>query len=99
METAQLESHPCSAQWLFRYIMYLQCLPSNCSAERKYLREAVLLSLGAMFMSPVASSSYNMAAAMGGDGDFAGTVVVSTSVLSVVTIFLWVFLLSSFGMI
>jgi len=36
---------------------------------------------------------------MGGDGDFAGTVVVSTSVLSVVTIFLWVFLLSSFGMI
>lgn len=62
-------------------------------------REAVLLSLGAMFMSPVASSSYNMAEAMGGDGDFAGTVVVSTSVLSVVTIFLWVFLLSSFGMI
>lgn len=61
--------------------------------------ELVLLSLGAMFMSPVASSSYNMAEAMGGDGNFAGTVVVATSVLSVVTIFLWVFLLSSFGMI
>lgn len=62
-------------------------------------RSVVLLSLGAMFMSPVASSSYNMAEAMGGNGELAGAVVVSTSVVSVLSIFLWVLLLSSRGWI
>lgn len=62
-------------------------------------RNVELLSLGAMFMSPVASSSYNMAEAMGGNGELAGAVVVSTSVVSVVSIFLWIFLMSNIGMI
>lgn len=45
--------------------------------------------VGAM-ASPSAVSSFSMAKEMGVDGDFAGQIVVLTSVLSIITLFFWV---------
>lgn len=58
-----------------------------------------LLSLFAMFGSPIAISSYPMAQQMGGDGQLAGQLVVWTSAFSIITIFLWIFLMKNFGLI
>ena len=58
-----------------------------------------LLSLFAMFGSPIAISSYPMAQQMGGDGQLAGQLVVWTSAFSIITIFLWIFFMKSFGLI
>lgn len=52
-----------------------------------------------MFATPVAASSYPMAQNMGGDGELAGEFVVVSTVASIVTIFLWVFLLNRVGII
>lgn len=46
-----------------------------------------------MYGTPVATSSYAMAENMGCDGDLAGEFVVISTALSVVTIFMWVFIL------
>lgn len=48
-----------------------------------------------LFAAPTAVSSYPMAVAMGADGDLAGQMVATTTVLSLVTIFLWTLVLSS----
>lgn len=50
-----------------------------------------------MFATPVATASYAMAQNMGGDGELAGQFVVLSTVASVVTIFLWIFVLNSIG--
>lgn len=52
-----------------------------------------------MFVTPTAASSYPMARSMGGDGNLAGELVVTSTAASVVTIFLWIFLLGQFGLI
>lgn len=52
-----------------------------------------------MFATPVATASYSMAQNMGGDGELAGQFVVLSTAVSVITIFLWVFFLTSAGMI
>ncbi|MEG1145048.1 MAG: AEC family transporter [Clostridium sp.] len=52
-----------------------------------------------MFATPVATASYSMAQNMGGDGELAGQFVVVSTAVSVVTIFLWVFLFTSIGFI
>lgn len=52
-----------------------------------------------MFATPVATASYSMAQNMGGDGELAGQLVVLSTAVSVITIFLWVFGLSSMGMV
>lgn len=52
-----------------------------------------------MFATPVAASSYPMAQSMGGDGSLAGELVVTSTAVSVVTIFLWVFFLKQFSLI
>lgn len=62
-------------------------------------RNVELVSLLAMTASPVAISSYPMAEQMGGDGELAGQLVIWTSALSIVTIFLWIFGLKQFQMI
>ena len=46
-------------------------------------------SIFAVFATPVAVSSYTMAANMGGDGDLAGEIVAFTTAASLFTIFLW----------
>ena len=57
---------------------------------------AVLISL---YCSPVAVSSFVMAQQMDSDGDLAGQFVVLGAALSVVTIFLWVFLFKNLGLL
>lgn len=52
-----------------------------------------------IFATPVATASYTMAQLMGGDGELAAQFVVLSTAVSVITIFLWVFLLTSRGMI
>lgn len=52
-----------------------------------------------MFATPVATASFSMAQNMGGDGELAGQLVVLSTAVSVITIFLWVFGLSSVGMV
>ena len=55
---------------------------------------AVLLTL---FGSPIAVSSFTMAQQMGGDGQLAGQLVVFSSVLSIGTMFLWIWGLNYFA--
>lgn len=56
---------------------------------------AVLIS---MFATPTAVASFSMAAQMGGDPELAASVVTVTTLLSAVTMFLWIFLFKSLGM-
>ena len=51
-----------------------------------------------VFAAPSAVASYPMAVAMGADGQLAGQLVCVTTVISVLTIFLWTFGLHSLGM-
>lgn len=55
---------------------------------------AVLLTL---FASPVAVSSFTMAQQMGGDDRLAGQLVIFSSILSIFTMFLFIFLLKQFA--
>ncbi len=52
-----------------------------------------------MFATPIATASYPMASNMDGDGSLAGELVVLSTCLSVVTIFLWIFFMNSRGII
>lgn len=52
-----------------------------------------------MFATPTAAASFPMAQNMGGDGKLAGELVACSTTASVVTIFLWVFVLKSAGLI
>ena len=52
-----------------------------------------------LFACPVAVSSYPMAAKMGGDGELAGQYVAVSTVVSLVTIFLWILILKSAGIV
>lgn len=60
-------------------------------------RNAPLAVLLALFASPVAVSSFTMAQQMGGDDKLAGHLVIFSSVLSIFTIFLFIFLLRYFA--
>jgi hypothetical protein len=62
-------------------------------------RDADLVILMAMFSSPAAVSSYTMALQMEGDGELAGQLVVFTTIFSILTIFIWVYLLMVFHFI
>lgn len=55
--------------------------------------------LFSMYATPVATASYSMAQNMGGDGELAGQFVVMSTVVSVITIFLWVFFFTCIGFI
>ena len=52
-----------------------------------------------MLAAPTAVSSFTMAEQMGGDGELAGQLVVFTSAVSIITIFLWIFLIKQYGYI
>ena len=62
-------------------------------------RGVELLTLFVIFGAPCAVAGYAMAQAMGGDAELAGNCVVYSSAASVVTIFGWVFLLTSLGFV
>lgn len=63
------------------------------------LRELELFLLVAVYGTPVAAASYPMAQNMGGDGELAGQLVVISTVVSVVALFFWIFLLRFVGLI
>lgn len=62
-------------------------------------RADILVVILAVFASPTAVASAPMAQTMGGNGELAGEIVASTSVLCVFTLFLFVFGLSQIGLI
>lgn len=62
-------------------------------------RGVELTSLLVIFASPTAVSSFTMAQQMDADSDLASQIIVFTSALSVVTVFLWIFILKQFGLI
>ena len=57
-----------------------------------------LCAMMVIFAAPAAVASYPMAVAMGADGQLAGQLVCTTTVLSVFTIFMWTFVLKSMGL-
>lgn len=62
-------------------------------------RDQSLCAMMIVFAAPTAVASYPMAVAMGADGDLAGQIVCATTVLSVITIFLWTLLLKTFSLL
>lgn len=63
------------------------------------LRGLELFLLVAVYGTPVAAASYPMAQNMGGDGELAGEFVVISTVASTFTLFLWILVLKSTGLI
>lgn len=63
------------------------------------LREIELFLIVTVFATPISSSSYPMAASMGGDGELAGQFVFLSTVLSVGTLFLFIFCMRQLGLI
>ena len=61
-------------------------------------RGVAFVSLIGIFASPTAVNSFTLAQQMGGDAELAGDIVVTTSAVSILTMFLWVFLFKSLGM-
>ena len=59
-----------------------------------HFTEAQNLALFAIYATPVAVSSYTMAANMGGDTDLAGEIVAATTAASLLTIFLWILIIA-----
>lgn len=62
-------------------------------------RNIELTCLLSVFASPTAVSSYTMAEQMDGDSILAGQIVVLTSIISIITVFLWIFILKQLHLI
>ena len=62
------------------------------------LRGVPLVSVTLMVAAPVARASYAMASSMGGNGRLAGELVVTTTLISCLTIPVWLFILKTAGM-
>lgn len=63
-----------------------------------FRNEALVALIGAA-ASPTAVSSFTMALEMDADGELAGQIVIITSIASILTIFMWVLLLSTWNLI
>ena len=68
------------------------------AARTAGFRGESLCAMMILFAAPAAVASYPMAVAMGADGQLAGQLVCTTTVLSVFTIFAWTFVLRTLGM-
>ena len=62
-------------------------------------RDVELATIMIMLSAPVAVSSFTMAEQMDGDGDLAAQLVVFTSMFSVITIFIYIFIMKQLGYI
>ncbi len=60
-------------------------------------RNEILVPILLMSGAPTAVSSYTMAQQMGGDGELAGEIVVFTTGVSILSIFIWIFVLKQFN--
>ena len=63
------------------------------------LRDVELFLVITVFATPIASASYPMAMNMGGDGELAGQFVFLSTLISVFTLFVWIFALRQMGLI
>ena len=63
------------------------------------LRAEMLVPVLIFFAAPTAVSSFPMAQQMDGDGELAASLVVFTSTLSILTIFIWIFVLKTLALI
>ncbi|MBQ5952380.1 MAG: AEC family transporter [Lachnospiraceae bacterium] len=63
------------------------------------LRGVNLVAIAIVSATPTAVNSYSTAASMGGDAELAGAILAMTSVLSIVTMFLWISLVSGLGLL
>jgi predicted permease len=63
------------------------------------LRGDYIGSIIAAMATPVAVVSYTMSCEMGGDGELAGQLVVVSTFLSVITLFLWIFFAKTYGIL
>lgn len=63
------------------------------------IRGVELVVLMVVFGSPTAISSFSMAEEMGGNSALAGEIIMATSVVSIVTIFFWVYLFNVLNLI
>ena len=86
---------------IFVCFMKLIAVPAGVAAVCLALgyKGIQFISLFAIFCVPTAVSSYPMAEQMGGDGPFSAEVIASTSLLSLVTVFIWVACLQACGII
>lgn len=60
-------------------------------------RNADFVSLMGIYAAPTAINSFTMAQQMGGDEELAGSIVVSTTAVSILTMFIWIYLFRSLG--
>lgn len=70
-----------------------------CIAYALGLRGVELFLVIAVFGTPVASGSYPMAMNMGGDGELAGQFVFISTVVSLLTLFGWIFIMGQTGLL
>lgn len=63
------------------------------------IRDVSLAAIIALFASPTAVSSYSMAQKLGGNAQFAAEQVVFTTAFSCVTVFVWVFVFKTLGLL
>lgn len=63
------------------------------------LKGGALTAIVSMFCVPTALSSFAMAASLGGDSDLAGQIVMVTTLISIFTIFFFIFGLDSLGLL
>lgn len=79
----------------------LVAVPAVCLPIAAVLgfRGPEMVALMALLASPTAVSSFTMAQQMDGDAELAGQLVVFGSLFSILTIFLWTFLLKQIGLI
>lgn len=63
------------------------------------LRGGELFSVVAIFATPAAAASYPMAVSMGGDGELAGQCVFVGTVVSLATLFVWIFCMEGLGLL
>ena len=61
-------------------------------------RTKELTSIMAIFASPCAVSSFSMAEEMGGDSDLASAALVVTTIVSTITLFLWIFVFDYYAL-
>ncbi len=79
-------------------LMIVPAIVTYAMAILKY-EPPELFAVFCMFATPVAAASFPMAQSMGADADLAGEYVVATTLLSIVTIFVWILVLKNFGLI
>ncbi len=83
---------------VFIKLIVVPAIVAYAMAVLKY-EPSELFAVFCMFATPVAAASFPMAQSMGADADLAGEYVVVGTLLSIVTIFVWILVLKNFGLI